>query len=272
MQKLGIDPDKADPLNSLSCKEPPWLRKKFSVPDLGDFKDVAVIDVLVKPGDTSQVDTPLLTLETEKATMDVPSPDAGVIEKLHVSKGARVSAGSLIATLKRAGAGCGRCCRGQASGECRRPRLRASRRRRGHRRRRRAPAPQRAAPPGRARRSRRQRACAGGARRRAAGRSARTRFARAHASPSVRNFARELGVDLLRSVRAAGRKGASPRRTSRRFVKSVHAGGAQRQAAASAARWPEDQRAGLRPVRRHRESSRSVACSASRAAACMPAG
>jgi pyruvate/2-oxoglutarate dehydrogenase complex dihydrolipoamide acyltransferase (E2) component len=43
------------------------------VPDLGDFKDVAVIDVLVKPGDSVQVDTPLLTLETEKATMDVPS-------------------------------------------------------------------------------------------------------------------------------------------------------------------------------------------------------
>ncbi len=74
--------------------------KEILVPDLGDFKDVAVIDVLVKPGDSVQVDTPLLTLETEKATMDVPSPDAGVIEKLHLAKGAKVSSGTLIATLQ----------------------------------------------------------------------------------------------------------------------------------------------------------------------------
>ena len=63
--------------------------KEILVPDLGDFKDVAVIDVLVKPGDRVEVDTPLLTLETEKATMDVPSPGAGVIEKLHRPEGRR---------------------------------------------------------------------------------------------------------------------------------------------------------------------------------------
>ena len=74
--------------------------KDIRVPDLGSFKDVAVIELLVKPGDTIEVDTPLLTLETEKATMDVPSADAGVIEKLHVEKGSLVSAGSLIATLQ----------------------------------------------------------------------------------------------------------------------------------------------------------------------------
>jgi pyruvate dehydrogenase E2 component (dihydrolipoamide acetyltransferase) len=73
--------------------------KEIRVPDLGDFKDVAVIDVLVKQGDTVEVDTPLLTLETEKATIDVPSADAGTIEKLHVEKGSKVSMGSLIATL-----------------------------------------------------------------------------------------------------------------------------------------------------------------------------
>ena len=73
--------------------------KEIRVPELGDFKDVAVVDVLVQPGQTVEVETPLITLETEKATMDVPSTDAGVIEKLHVSKGGRVSAGSLIATL-----------------------------------------------------------------------------------------------------------------------------------------------------------------------------
>ncbi|MGC2461025.1 MAG: biotin/lipoyl-containing protein, partial [Steroidobacteraceae bacterium] len=80
--------------------------KDIYVPDLGDFKDVAVIEVLVRPGDSVQVDAPLLTLETEKATMDVPSTDAGVIEKLHVAKGSRVSSGTRIATLQlAAGAG-----------------------------------------------------------------------------------------------------------------------------------------------------------------------
>src|SRR5262245_1932786 len=67
-----------------------------SVPDLGDFKDVEVIDVLVKPGDTVQLETPLITLETEKATMDVPSSAAGVVKSVVVKKGDRVSKGSAI--------------------------------------------------------------------------------------------------------------------------------------------------------------------------------
>jgi len=66
------------------------------VPDLGDFKDVEVIDVLVKPGDTVQLETPLITLETEKATMDVPSSAAGVVKSVAVKKGDRVSKGSAI--------------------------------------------------------------------------------------------------------------------------------------------------------------------------------
>ena len=66
---------------------------EIRVPDLGNFKDVAVIDVLVKAGERVEVDTPLLTLETEKATMDVPSPAAGVIERVHVTAGGKVSAG-----------------------------------------------------------------------------------------------------------------------------------------------------------------------------------
>ena len=57
------------------------------VPDMGNFTEVGVIDVLVKPGDTVEVDTPLVTLETEKATMDVPSTAAGVVEKVHVAEG-----------------------------------------------------------------------------------------------------------------------------------------------------------------------------------------
>lgn len=71
----------------------------IKVPDLGSFKDVPVIDVLVQPGDVVEVDTPLLTLETDKATMDVPSPIAGTIEAITVTRGAKVSTGSVIARI-----------------------------------------------------------------------------------------------------------------------------------------------------------------------------
>jgi len=71
----------------------------IKVPDLGSFKDVPVIDVLVQPGDVVEVDTPLLTLETDKATMDVPSPIAGTVEAITVTRGAKVSTGSVIARI-----------------------------------------------------------------------------------------------------------------------------------------------------------------------------
>jgi len=70
------------------------------VPDMGNFKDVAVIDVLVKPGEIIEPEAPLVTLETEKATMDVPSTASGVVEKIHVAKGGTVSTGDLIATVR----------------------------------------------------------------------------------------------------------------------------------------------------------------------------
>jgi dihydrolipoamide dehydrogenase len=74
--------------------------QELRCPDLGDFKNVPVIDVLVKPGDRIEVDTPLVTLETDKATMDVPSTAAGEIIELLVQKGARISKGSPIARLR----------------------------------------------------------------------------------------------------------------------------------------------------------------------------
>ena len=70
------------------------------VPDMGNFESVTVIDVLVKPGDTIDIETPLVTLETDKATMDVPSTAKGVVEKVHVAKGGSVSTGALIVTVK----------------------------------------------------------------------------------------------------------------------------------------------------------------------------
>jgi len=74
------------------------------VPDMGNFKDVAVIDVLVKPGDSIAIDTPIVTLESDKATMDVPSTAVGVVEKVHTSKGGTVNTGDLIATVRADGA------------------------------------------------------------------------------------------------------------------------------------------------------------------------
>jgi len=64
------------------------------VPDMGNFKDVAIIDVLVKPGEKIEPEAPLVTLETEKATMDVPSTVGGVVEKIHIAKGGTVPPGN----------------------------------------------------------------------------------------------------------------------------------------------------------------------------------
>ncbi|HEX8741221.1 MAG TPA: dihydrolipoyllysine-residue acetyltransferase [Casimicrobiaceae bacterium] len=69
------------------------------VPDIGDFKDVPVIDVLVKPGDTVAAEDPLVTLESDKATMDVPAPAAGTVGEIRVKVGDKVSKGSVILAL-----------------------------------------------------------------------------------------------------------------------------------------------------------------------------
>ena len=70
------------------------------VPDIGDFKDVPVIEVLVKPGDAVTIDQSLLTLESDKATMDVPSPAAGKVAEVVAKVGDKVSMGTLIARLE----------------------------------------------------------------------------------------------------------------------------------------------------------------------------
>ena len=75
------------------------------VPDIGDFSDVPVIEIFVKPGDVVKVDDPLVTLESDKATMDVPSPVAGAVQGVRVSVGDRVSEGSVIATVAPSGEG-----------------------------------------------------------------------------------------------------------------------------------------------------------------------
>src|SRR5437868_12155117 len=77
------------------------------VPDIGDFKDVPVIEVFVKPGDAVKPDDSLITLESDKATMDVPSPSAGVVKDLKLRVGDKVSEGGVILTLETDGAGAG---------------------------------------------------------------------------------------------------------------------------------------------------------------------
>jgi pyruvate dehydrogenase E2 component (dihydrolipoamide acetyltransferase) len=85
------------------------------VPDMGNFSNVAVIDVLVKPGEAIEREASLVTLETEKATMDVPSDVSGVVEKIHVKKGGTVSAGDVVATVRAEGEGNGAAASGGAA-------------------------------------------------------------------------------------------------------------------------------------------------------------
>ena len=73
---------------------------EIKVPDIGDFKNIPVIEVLVKPGDTIGKEETLVTLESDKATMDVPSPAAGVVRDLRIKVGDKVSEGTLLLTLE----------------------------------------------------------------------------------------------------------------------------------------------------------------------------
>jgi len=155
--------------------------REFKFPDIGSFKDVEVIDVLVKAGDRVAAETPLLTLETEKATMDVPAPVAGVIEKLLVQKGSRVSAGSPMALIVEEGAAAAAPTVAAASAAVAAPTAAAPVVPAAA-----APAPAIAQPP--------------------AGPVNEAGFSAAHAGPSVRAFARQLGVDLAR-VPGSGQKG-----------------------------------------------------------------
>ena len=170
--------------------------REILVPDLGGFKDVAIIDVLVKPGDRVEADTPLLTLETEKATMDVPSPAAGVIEKLLVQKGGLVSTGTAVALLigDADAAPAAVAPAAPAAKPAVQPATAA------------APVPVVAAPA-------------------PVSSINEAGFAAAHASPGVRRFARELGVDLAR-VRGTGLKGRIVESDVKAHVKGVLTSGA----------------------------------------------
>ena len=74
------------------------MAKEIRLPDIGDFKDVPVIEILVAPGQSVRKDEPLLTLESDKASMDVPAPEDGVIGEIHVKVGDKLTQGDLLAT------------------------------------------------------------------------------------------------------------------------------------------------------------------------------
>jgi pyruvate dehydrogenase E2 component (dihydrolipoamide acetyltransferase) len=169
------------------------------VPDIGDFKDVPVIEVLVKAGDTVKAEDALVTLESDKATMDVPAPLGGVVRDIAVKVGDKVSEGALVLTLVTDAA--------QAA----------------------APAP--AAAPATAAAPSTQSAVSASAV--GGGGSAavdESGFAIAYASPGVRKLARELGVNLG-SVKGSGNKG----RIVKEDVEAASKGGAAPAKAASAA-------------------------------------
>jgi pyruvate dehydrogenase E2 component (dihydrolipoamide acetyltransferase) len=185
---------------------------EIRVPDLGDFKDVEIIDVLVKAGDRVEADTPLLTLETEKATMDVPSPAAGVIEKLLVQKGGRVSAGTPVALLKAEGTAAAAEVSAAPTPVPLPPAATPSKSAASVQDA--PPAPSAAAPAPQAAQQAPSTAPV-----------IEAGFAAAHASPGVRRFARELGVDLSQ-VRGSGLKSRIVEDDVKAFVKSLMSGGA----------------------------------------------
>ena len=76
------------------------MAKNISVPDIGDFKEVEIIEVLVKPGDKIKKNDPIVTLESDKSSVEVPSPFEGKISELKVKIGDKVSEGSILATLE----------------------------------------------------------------------------------------------------------------------------------------------------------------------------
>jgi pyruvate dehydrogenase E2 component (dihydrolipoamide acetyltransferase) len=191
------------------------------VPDLGNFKDVAVIDVLVKPGDSIAIDTPLVTLESDKAAMDVPSTAAGVVETVHATKGGKVNAGDLLATVKADGVQTDSAPAPAAAEAAAPPPPRAAVAAQPAAPLQAAAPPPAAAPPGKL--TPRSLLGVPTSYRSDLAPIDEPGFSRAHAGPSVRKFARELGVDLAQ-VPGHGFKGRITHDDVKAFVKGALAG------------------------------------------------
>ena len=188
--------------------------KEVVVPDIGDFNDVDVIEVLVSPGDQIKAEDPLITLETDKATMDVPSPYAGVVKEVKIKVGDKVSQGVAVALLEADESVSEAESAAQPQAAANEPEASAVAEGPAAE----APVPRAATPT----------PPAPAATPSTAARPTppptlpppveRSGAARAHASPSVRAFARELGVDLTQ-VQGTGPKGRILQQDVQAFVK-----------------------------------------------------
>ena len=181
---------------------------EVKVPDIGDFKEVEVIELLVKPGDTVAVDQSLITVESDKASMEIPSSQAGVVKEIRIKIGDKVAEGSLMLILETDGAAAAAPQAAAAPPPVAAPVAAADP----------VPAPAPAAP------------TAAPAPIPAPAAPAPASGAIPHASPSIRKFARELGVDLAQ-VRGSGPKGRITQEDVHGYVKGVIAGGAAAAAA-----------------------------------------
>jgi pyruvate dehydrogenase E2 component (dihydrolipoamide acetyltransferase) len=182
---------------------------EVKVPDIGDFKEIPIIEVLVKPGDSVNAEDPLIALESDKATMEVPAPQSGVVKEIRVKVGDKVSEGTLVLTLDAAESAAAPAAAAKAPAQ--------------------PPAPPVAAPPS-----------ASVPPSTAAPQSAvaapqpvsspasptaslepidEAKLKLVHAGPSVRRFARELGADLTK-VAGSGPKGRILREDVQLYVKS----------------------------------------------------
>jgi pyruvate dehydrogenase E2 component (dihydrolipoamide acetyltransferase) len=180
---------------------------EVKVPDIGDFKEVEVIELMVKPGDTVKVDQSLITVESDKASMEIPSSHAGVVKELKIKVGDKIAEGSLVLILEASEGGAEAPAAVPAPAPAAEaPAAPAA-----------APAPVAAPAPAPAAAPAPAPAAAP-----AAATGPATSSAKAHASPSIRKFARELGVDLLR-VTGKGPKGRITQQDVQDFVKGVMA-------------------------------------------------
>ena len=178
---------------------------ELKVPDLGDFHDIPVIEILVQPGEAVAKDAALVTLESDKATMEVPASTAGTIREVKVKVGQRVSTGTVIATVDSADAPAASATPPAPAAAAPPPAA--------------APAVAATAPPATAEPP----ATTAPPRPTAAGNGVpapSVTIGPVHASPAIRRFARELGVDLGR-VRGSGPNGRITRDDVQSFVKGA---------------------------------------------------
>ncbi len=191
---------------------PPGGPIELRVPDIGDFAEVAVIEVFIKPGDTVKIEQSLVTVESDKASMEIPSSHAGVVKEVRVKLGDKVAKGSVVALIDAVG--------GMQAAAAVAPLTPAA-----------EPAQAPPAPAGVAAGRPAPMAAVSGAE------ASVTPTAAAplpHASPTIRKLARELGVPLA-EVTGTGPKGRITQDDVQNFVKSVLAGATKTQAQASKA-------------------------------------